>query len=110
MGAKKKSNVEVTDLDRDEELDDSSEVDDEEGELELSDQNEESDASEDEEKEDQKPDDDFHSDDAIKHYLREIQRTTLLTAEEEKQLARRISKGDMAARDHMIESNRNNFV
>ncbi|NIQ97384.1 MAG: sigma-70 family RNA polymerase sigma factor [Desulfuromonadales bacterium] len=48
---------------------------------------------------------DTHSDDAIKHYLREIQRTTLLTAEEERELARRISQGDMGARDKMIESN-----
>lgn len=46
-----------------------------------------------------------HSDDAIKHYLREIQRTTLLTAEQERDLARKISVGDMAARDKMIESN-----
>lgn len=48
---------------------------------------------------------DTHSDDAIKHYLREIQRTTLLTAEQERELARRIAKGEMAARDKMIESN-----
>ena len=44
-------------------------------------------------------------DDAIKHYLREIQKTKLLTAEEEKDLARRISQGDKAASDKMIESN-----
>ena len=48
---------------------------------------------------------DDHSDDAIKLYLKEIQKTTLLTAEDEKNLARRISQGDMAARDRMIESN-----
>ncbi len=48
---------------------------------------------------------DDHSDDAIKLYLKEIQKTTLLTAEEERELARRISTGDMAARDRMIESN-----
>ncbi len=48
---------------------------------------------------------DDHSDDAIKHYLREIQRTTLLTAEQERELALKISQGDMAARDRMIESN-----
>lgn len=46
-----------------------------------------------------------HFDDAIKLYLREIQRTTLLTADEEKALASRIAKGDKAARDKMIESN-----
>jgi len=46
-----------------------------------------------------------HFDDAIKLYLREIQRTKLLTADEEKELARRIAKGEKAARDKMIESN-----
>jgi RNA polymerase primary sigma factor len=48
---------------------------------------------------------DGHYDDAIKHYLREIQKTSLLTPEEEKELARRIDLGDKAARDRMIESN-----
>ncbi|PLX81918.1 MAG: RNA polymerase subunit sigma [Desulfuromonas sp.] len=48
---------------------------------------------------------DDHSDDAIKLYLKEIQKTNLLTADEEKELARRISVGDMAARERMIESN-----
>lgn len=46
-----------------------------------------------------------HFDDAIKLYLREIQKTKLLTADEEKELAARISRGDKAARDRMIESN-----
>ena len=46
-----------------------------------------------------------HFDDAIKLYLREIQKTKLLTADEEKELAARIDKGDIAARDKMIESN-----
>jgi len=46
-----------------------------------------------------------HFDDAIKLYLREIQKTRLLTADEEKELASRIAKGDKAARDRMIESN-----
>lgn len=46
-----------------------------------------------------------HYDDAIKHYLREIQKTTLLTADEEKELAARVDRGDKAARDKMIESN-----
>jgi len=46
-----------------------------------------------------------HFDDAIKLYLREIQKTKLLTADEEKELAARIDRGDKAARDKMIESN-----
>ena len=46
-----------------------------------------------------------HFDDAIKLYLREIQKTRLLTADEERELAERIAKGDKAARDKMIESN-----
>jgi RNA polymerase primary sigma factor len=46
-----------------------------------------------------------HFDDAIKLYLREIQKTRLLTADEEKELAARIATGDRAARDRMIESN-----
>jgi RNA polymerase primary sigma factor len=44
-------------------------------------------------------------DDAIKIYLRDIQRTPLLTAESEKECARNIEKGDKAARNKMIESN-----
>ena len=44
-------------------------------------------------------------DDAIKIYLRDIQRTPLLTAESEKELARKIEKGDRTARNKMIESN-----
>ena len=44
-------------------------------------------------------------DDAIKIYLRDIQRTPLLTAELEKECARQIEKGDRAARNKMIESN-----
>lgn len=44
-------------------------------------------------------------DDAIKIYLRDIQRTPLLTATTEKELARKIAKGDEAARNKMIESN-----
>ncbi|PLX92888.1 MAG: RNA polymerase subunit sigma [Desulfuromonas sp.] len=46
-----------------------------------------------------------HTDDAIKLYLREIQKTNLLTAEQERELALKISQGDHAARDRMIESN-----
>ncbi len=46
-----------------------------------------------------------HFDDAIKIYLRDIQKTKLLTADDERELAGRISAGDKAARDRMIESN-----
>jgi RNA polymerase primary sigma factor len=51
------------------------------------------------------PDHEDQARDAIKIYLRDIQKTSLLTAEEERELARRIDQGDMAARDRMIESN-----
>ena len=44
-------------------------------------------------------------DDAIKIYLRDIQRTPLLCAASEKELARKVEKGDDAARKKMIESN-----
>lgn len=43
--------------------------------------------------------------DAIKLYLKDIQKTSLLTAEQERELARKISTGDMDARNRMIESN-----
>lgn len=46
-----------------------------------------------------------HYDDAIKIYLRDIQRTPLLSASAEKELARKIEKGDGTARNMMIESN-----
>jgi RNA polymerase primary sigma factor len=52
-----------------------------------------------------KPPEEEHFDDAIKLYLRDIQKTKLLTADEEKALAARIAKGEKAARDKMIESN-----
>jgi RNA polymerase primary sigma factor len=44
-------------------------------------------------------------DDAVKLYLRDMQKTKLLTAEEEKELAKRIELGDKTARDQMIVSN-----
>ena len=44
-------------------------------------------------------------DDAIKIYLRDIQRTPLLNSESEKELARKVELGDKDARNKMIESN-----
>jgi RNA polymerase primary sigma factor len=41
----------------------------------------------------------------LETYLREINEVRLLTADEEKALARRIRSGDMQARDHMIRAN-----
>ncbi len=46
-----------------------------------------------------------HFDDAIKIYLRDIQRTPLLTADSEKELALRVERGDRDARNKMIEAN-----
>src|ERR1019366_695748 len=42
---------------------------------------------------------------ALQLYLQEIIKTPLLTIAEEVQLARRIRRGDKAARDHMIKAN-----
>jgi len=87
------------------------ESDDVEAEL-LGEEEEVDEDEEDEEEEDDDNDkvvavarDDDHSDDAIRLYLREIQKTNLLTAEQERALARRIELGDGAARNLMIESN-----
>jgi RNA polymerase primary sigma factor len=44
-------------------------------------------------------------DDGLALYLRRIARTPLLTAAQEQALARRVERGDMAAKDHMIEAN-----
>jgi RNA polymerase primary sigma factor len=43
--------------------------------------------------------------DSLRLYLRSIGRVGLLTAFEEVQLAKRIERGDMAAKQHMIEAN-----
>ena len=43
--------------------------------------------------------------DAINMYLKEIRQYPLLSAEEEKELLNRIAKGDMTARDRLVESN-----
>jgi RNA polymerase primary sigma factor len=44
-------------------------------------------------------------DDGLALYLRRIARTPLLTPAQEKELARRLERGDLAAKDHMIEAN-----
>nr|WP_320050772.1 sigma-70 family RNA polymerase sigma factor [uncultured Desulfuromonas sp.] len=44
-------------------------------------------------------------DDAIKYYLQDIQKSKLLTADEERALATRVEQGDDQARAKMIESN-----
>ena len=41
----------------------------------------------------------------LETYLREINETALLTAKEERELARRIGDGDAMARDHMVRAN-----
>jgi RNA polymerase primary sigma factor len=43
--------------------------------------------------------------DSLRLYLRSIGRVELLTAEEEVSLAKRIERGDMSAKQHMIEAN-----
>ena len=45
------------------------------------------------------------SSDALRQYLNEIGRVSLLTAAEEVALAQRIERGDQAARDHLVQAN-----
>ncbi|MCX6737015.1 MAG: sigma-70 family RNA polymerase sigma factor [Candidatus Parcubacteria bacterium] len=49
--------------------------------------------------------DNYADSDAVQTYLREIGRIPLLSGEEERELARRIEKGDEDARQKMIQSN-----
>jgi len=42
---------------------------------------------------------------ALNAYLREINKISLLTAEEERELAYRIQSGNLEAREHMIKAN-----
>jgi RNA polymerase primary sigma factor len=44
-------------------------------------------------------------DDGFKHFLAQIARTPLLTPAEELRLARRVERGDLAAKDRMVEAN-----
>ena len=50
-------------------------------------------------------DDEQATADAIKIYLKDIQKSRLLTAEDERELAGLIAQGDASARERMIESN-----
>ena len=43
--------------------------------------------------------------DSLRLYLRSIGRVELLTADQEIELAKRIEKGDMNAKRHMVEAN-----
>jgi len=43
--------------------------------------------------------------DSLRLYLRSIGRVPLLTAEQEAELARRIERGDIGAKEHMVEAN-----
>lgn len=42
---------------------------------------------------------------SLERYLREISRTELLTRDEERELGKRIAKGDLEARDELVEAN-----
>ncbi len=48
---------------------------------------------------------DFQREAGIEFYLKEIQKTPLLTAQDEQELAKRIAKGDPEARDRFVRAN-----
>lgn len=85
--------------DTEEELDGFSEIDPSE------DGEDNDDDSADDEKIHQFDEEEYVAADAIKLYLKEIQKSTLLTAEQERELAGLIAQGDEQARARMIESN-----
>src|SRR4051794_263537 len=47
----------------------------------------------------------FHENDTLTRYLQEISRRPLLTARQEVELAKRIERGDLAAKHCMVEAN-----
>ena len=47
----------------------------------------------------------WDADDSLGHYLRSISRTPLLTAQREVELAKRIERGDLLAKQQMVEAN-----
>ena len=107
MGKKKSTNKSGNNINtvKDEEPD---EQDQEEAAVEEDESEEDDDSlSSDEIDEDEKPGkgDDGAGLDVIKSYLHEISHTSLLTFEEEQNLAEKIEKGDEKARQQMIESN-----
>jgi len=55
----------------------------------------------------EKSEDDYgvNHDIALRHYLKELRKTSLLSAHDERELAARINQGDKAAKDKMVESN-----
>ncbi len=84
---------------------DSKELDDFAGAEEEEDEEEQTDDSDISDDDSAKYEEEYVAADAIKLYLKEIQKSKLLTAEEERELAGLIAKGDEAARARMIESN-----
>lgn len=90
--------------DQDEELNGFREVDDKAVDV-VGDEEEDDDNDEEEDDKDYRAEDDTSAADAIKLYLKDIQKSQLLTAAEERELAGMIADGDENARARMIESN-----